>query len=97
MKMNLTLVQSVYLNLHLLTFMTAYGTVTLPILPTGSDRSPQLSRKPVDGASDYVIYMIDTGAGNRVHLKSVSKAETLLHTALSQVHILMVTDNITGG
>ncbi|MBP7187138.1 MAG: hypothetical protein KBA55_10325 [Ruminococcus sp.] len=35
----------------------------------GSDRSPQLSWKPVDGASDYVIYMIDTGAGNRVHLK----------------------------
>ena|GEM_PF-6133511 len=63
----------------------------------GSDRSPQLSRKPVDGASDYVIYMIDTGAGNRVHLKYVSKAETLLYAALSQVHILMVTDNITGG
>ena len=44
----------------------------------GSNRSPQLSWKPVEGAGLYVIYMIDTSAGNWLHWLSVSESETEL-------------------
>lgn len=44
----------------------------------GSNRSPQLSWKPVEGASNYVIYMIDTTATNWVHWRSVSEGVTEL-------------------
>lgn len=44
----------------------------------GQNRSPQLSWKPVEGAANYVIYMIDTTAGNWVHWRSVSEGETEL-------------------
>lgn len=42
----------------------------------GSNRSPQLSWKPVDGASDYVVYMVDTTANNWIHWKSVTSGKT---------------------
>ena len=42
----------------------------------GSNRSPQLSWDAVDGAGNYVIYMIDTTAGNWIHWRSVYEGET---------------------
>ncbi|MBP0962341.1 MAG: hypothetical protein J5864_09395 [Oscillospiraceae bacterium] len=45
----------------------------------GNNVSPQLSWDPVEGAGEYVIYMIDTSAYNWMHWKSVSK-ETDLST-----------------
>ena len=42
----------------------------------GSNRSPQLSWAPVEGASDYVVYMIDTTATNWVHWRSVTGGVT---------------------
>lgn len=36
----------------------------------GENKSPQLSWKPVDGAQSYVVYMVDTSAGNWIHWKS---------------------------
>ncbi len=44
----------------------------------GENRSPQLSWKPVDGASCYAVFMIDTSAGNWLHWKSVTDSETVL-------------------
>ena len=44
----------------------------------GSNRSPQLSWEPVDGAGCYAIFMVDTTAGNWLHWKSVSESETEL-------------------
>jgi len=44
----------------------------------GKNRSPQLSWKPVDGASNYVVYMIDTSATNWVHWRSVTEGVTEL-------------------
>ena len=44
----------------------------------GSNRSPQLSWESVDGASDYIVYMIDTTAGNWIHWKSVVEGQTEL-------------------
>lgn len=43
----------------------------------GSNRSPQLSWIPVEGAVSYVIYMIDTSADNWMHWKSVTTETTL--------------------
>lgn len=43
----------------------------------GSNRSPQLSWTPVEGAVSYVIYMIDTSASNWMHWKSVTTETTL--------------------
>ena len=40
--------------------------------------SPQLSWEPVEGASTYVIYMIDLTAGNIIHWKSDGITETNL-------------------
>ena len=39
----------------------------------GNNVSPQLSWGSVEGAGEYVIYMIDTSADNWMHWKSVSK------------------------
>lgn len=44
----------------------------------GGNRSPQLSWKPVDGASCYAIFMVDTSASNWIHWKSVTDSETEL-------------------
>ena len=44
----------------------------------GSNRSPQLSWAPVEGAGCYAIFMVDTTAGNWLHWKSVSESETEL-------------------
>ena len=44
----------------------------------GENRSPQLSWNPVDGASCYAIFMVDTSATNWLHWKSVTESETVL-------------------
>lgn len=44
----------------------------------GSNASPQLSWKPVDGAKVYAIYMIDTKASNWIHWMSNNITETTL-------------------
>jgi len=44
----------------------------------GENRSPQLSWAPVEGASCYVVFMIDTSAGNWLHWKSGTENETVL-------------------
>lgn len=44
----------------------------------GSNVSPQLSWEPVEGAECYVVYMIDTMAGNWVHWMSNNVTETEL-------------------
>lgn len=36
----------------------------------GENKSPELSWDTIDGASMYVVYMIDTSAGNWMHLKA---------------------------
>ena len=43
----------------------------------GNNVSPQLSWEPVEGAGEYVIYMVDTSAYNWLHWKSVSKETDL--------------------
>ena len=43
----------------------------------GNNVSPQLSWEPVEGAGEYVIYMIDTSAYNWMHWKSVCKETDL--------------------
>ncbi len=50
--------------------------VSLP--KKGQNVSPQLKWDPVEGAAEYVIYMIDTNADNWLHWKSVSKCDTEL-------------------
>ena len=47
----------------------------------GSNRSPQLSWQPVEGASCYAVYMIDTGStgySSWMHWKSLTGSETEL-------------------
>ena len=44
----------------------------------GENVSPQLSWEPVEGASTYVIYMVDLTARNIIHWKSVGITETNL-------------------
>lgn len=44
----------------------------------GENLSPQLSWEEVDGASMYVIYMVDTSAGNWLHLKAADITTTSL-------------------
>ena len=44
----------------------------------GGNASPQLSWEPVEGASTYVIYMVDLTAGNIIHWKSDGITETNL-------------------
>ena len=44
----------------------------------GQNRSPQLSWQPVDGASCYVIYMVDTTVENWLHWKSANVTGTEL-------------------
>ena len=47
----------------------------------GSNRSPQLAWQPVDGASCYAVYMIDTGSigySSWMHWKSLIGSETVL-------------------
>ncbi len=44
----------------------------------GSNVSPQLSWEPVEGAESYVIYMVDTMAGNWIHWLSNNVTETEL-------------------
>ncbi|MBP5379336.1 MAG: hypothetical protein J6Y64_07325 [Ruminococcus sp.] len=44
----------------------------------GENRSPQLSWEPVDGASCYAVFMVDTSASNWLHWKSVTEGETKL-------------------
>ena len=43
---------------------------------SGSNRSPQLSWEPVEGAQQYIIYMSDLGAWNWIHWKSGEVTET---------------------
>lgn len=44
----------------------------------GNNVSPQLSWEPVEDASGYLIYMVDTSAGNWMHWKSEIIEETNL-------------------
>ena len=44
----------------------------------GDNLSPQLSWEPVEGATTYVIYMVDLTASNIIHWKSVGITETNL-------------------
>lgn len=44
----------------------------------GENVSPQLSWEAVDGASTYVVYMIDTSAGLWMHMKASDITETTL-------------------
>ena len=46
----------------------------------GSNKSPRLSWEPVEGASSYVVYMVDTSANNWLHWRS----ENLTVNALEQ-------------
>ncbi len=44
----------------------------------GSNRSPQLSWEPVEGAGCYAVYMVDTTASFWLHWKSADVTETTL-------------------
>ena len=44
----------------------------------GSNRSPQLSWEPVEGAACYAVYMVDITVTNWLHWKSGNVAETTL-------------------
>ena len=44
----------------------------------GENVSPQLSWEPVEGATTYVIYMVDVTSYNNIHWKSVGITETNL-------------------
>ena len=44
----------------------------------GKNVSPQLSWEPVDGAKSYVIYMVDTSAGNWLHWRAGNITVTTL-------------------
>ncbi len=44
----------------------------------GSNRSPQLSWEPVEGAGCYAVYMVDTTATFWLHWKSADVTETIL-------------------
>ena len=44
----------------------------------GSNRSPQLSWQPVEGAACYAVYMVDTSANYWLHWKSGNVTETEL-------------------
>lgn len=44
----------------------------------GEDKSPQLSWTPVEGATCYAVYMIDTSAGNWLHWKLKGTTKTTL-------------------
>ncbi len=47
-------------------------------LAPGKNSSPALSWEPVEGASVYVVYMVDTDAGNWLHWKQNGITETSL-------------------
>ena len=47
-------------------------------LVDGENASPQLSWEPVEGATVYVIYMVDISASNNIHWKSAYATETNL-------------------
>ena len=44
----------------------------------GQNASPELSWEPIDGATVYVIYMVDINANNFLHWKSADVTETNL-------------------
>ena len=44
----------------------------------GKNVSPQLSWEPVEGAKSYVVYMVDTSAGNWLHWRAGNITETTL-------------------
>jgi hypothetical protein len=44
----------------------------------GKNVSPQLSWEPVEGTKSYVIYMVDTSAGNWLHWRAGNITETTL-------------------
>ncbi len=46
--------------------------------PAGEDVSPQLSWDPVDGADQYIIYMVDISANYLIHWKAEGVTETHL-------------------
>lgn len=46
--------------------------------PAGDDVSPQLSWDPVDGAGQYIIYMVDVSANYLIHWKAEGVTETHL-------------------
>ena len=46
--------------------------------PAGDDVSPQLSWNPVDGAGQYIIYMVDISANYLIHWKAEGVTETHL-------------------
>ena len=46
--------------------------------PAGDDVSPQLSWDPVDGAGQYIIYMVDISANYLIHWKAEGVTETHL-------------------
>ena len=46
--------------------------------PAGEDVSPQLSWDPVEGAGQYIIYMVDTTANYLIHWKAEGITETHL-------------------
>lgn len=45
---------------------------------SGENASPELSWEPIDGATVYVIYMVDINANNFLHWKSADVTETNL-------------------
>ena len=46
--------------------------------PAGEDVSPQLSWEPVEGAGQYIIYMVDVSANDLIHWKAEGVTETHL-------------------
>lgn len=50
----------------------------------GSNRSPQISFEPVEGADHYVIYMVDESANNWVHWLALDVRETELEFGANQ-------------
>lgn len=53
----------------------------------GSNRTPELSWNAIDGAEEYVIYMIDTSANNWLHWR-VSGPTSGTHTYIIKVYAL---------
>lgn len=42
----------------------------------GEEKNPEISWNPVEGAKEYAVYMIDTDAGNFLHMKACGITET---------------------
>ena len=51
----------------------------------GQNMSPQLSWEPVEGATEYVIYMVDSNTNGFLHWKSAGITETELDAFMEEV------------